>query len=65
MVRYLKIGRIMSDMQHFQQPYNLIAVDEIQSFVWSLFQTLSSSTGRSHAQAADEQYNRSLMLEPR
>lgn len=65
MVRYLKIGRIMSDMQHFQQPYNLIAVDEIQSFVWTLFQTLSSRTSRSHAQAADEQYNRSLMLEPR
>lgn len=65
MVRYLKIGRIMSDMQHFQQPYNLIAVDEIQSFIWTLFQTLSSRTDRSHAQTADEQYNRSLMLEPR
>lgn len=66
MVRYVKIGRIMSEMEHFQQPYNLAVVDEIQTFLSELLRTLESAQGQSNgAQAGDELYRRSLMLEPR
>ncbi|WFD34208.1 Ras guanine nucleotide exchange factor bud5 [Malassezia cuniculi] len=66
MVRYLKIGRIISEMQHFQQPYNLVMVIEIQAFLCELFRTLSNvRSTNSNPQAGDELYRRSLMLEPR
>lgn len=60
--RYVKVSRIIGDLQRYQTPYNLIEVPEIQTYLRS---ALASIQGGGGERAADELYRRSLLLEPR
>lgn len=57
--KYMKLSRIVSDLQKFQVPFNLVEVVEIQSFLHAVL------TKGSQASGPEELYNRSLALEPR
>jgi hypothetical protein len=59
--KYVKMSRIIGDLQRFQQPYALLEVAEIQKFLQEL---LCSSHGN-NSLTAEELYRRSLRLEPR
>ncbi|KAN0063345.1 Ras guanine nucleotide exchange factor bud5 [Thecaphora frezii] len=60
--KYVKISRIISEMQRFQVPYNLVEVLEIQNYLRMVLNDVSSGSG---GLGADDLYRRSLLLEPR
>ncbi|KDN46617.1 ras GEF [Tilletiaria anomala UBC 951] len=60
--RYVKVSRIIGELQRYQVPYNLVEVPEIQSFLRSVLAAVKGGGGGS---AAEELYRRSLLLEPR
>lgn len=61
--KYVKMSRIIGDLQRFQTPYNLSEVPEIQEFLQTMLE--SSSQSGKNAVTAEELYRRSLRLEPR
>uniref|UniRef100_V5EW22 Guanyl nucleotide exchange factor Sql2 n=2 Tax=Kalmanozyma brasiliensis (strain GHG001) TaxID=1365824 RepID=V5EW22_KALBG len=60
--KYVKISRIMGEVQRFQVPYNLVEVPEMQNF---LKRALDDVQGAQGGRGADDLYRRSLLLEPR
>lgn len=60
--KYVKMSRIIGDLQRFQVPYNLQEVPEIQAYLQAALNEVSSGRG---AGSADDLYRRSLLLEPR
>ncbi|PWN32833.1 ras GEF, partial [Meira miltonrushii] len=61
--KYVKMSRIIGDLQRFQTPYNLSEVAEIQEYLQTMLE--SSSQSGKNAVTAEELYRRSLRLEPR
>lgn len=61
--KYVKMSRIIGDLQRFQTPYNLSEVPEIQEYLQTMLE--SSSQSGKNAVTAEELYRRSLRLEPR
>ncbi|MBW0504237.1 hypothetical protein O181_043952 [Austropuccinia psidii MF-1] len=57
--RYRKMTKIISEIERFQAPYNLVEVPEIIKFIKLSINSLS------HEGSADSLYQRSLRLEPR
>ncbi|PWZ00756.1 ras GEF [Testicularia cyperi] len=60
--KYVKISRIVGEVQRFQVPYNLVEVAEMQKF---LQRALDDVQGGNGGRGADDLYRRSLLLEPR
>ncbi|EPQ26580.1 uncharacterized protein PFL1_06906 [Pseudozyma flocculosa PF-1] len=60
--KYVKISRIINEMQRFQAPFNLVEVPEIQSYLRTALNDVTSGSG---GLGADDLYRRSLLLEPR
>ncbi|UZJ56729.1 hypothetical protein CBS101457_006049 [Exobasidium rhododendri] len=60
--KYVKMSRIIGDLQRFQVPYNLVEVPEIQSYLQTVLNELQQGKVGG---TADDLYRRSLMLEPR
>ncbi|GAK63349.1 Ras GEF [Moesziomyces antarcticus] len=60
--KYVKISRIVGEVQRFQVPYNLVEVKEMQKF---LQRALDDVQGAQGGRGADDLYRRSLLLEPR
>ena len=60
--KYVKISRIVSEMQRFQVPFNLVEVPEMQSFLKAALDDVRAGNG---GLGADDLYRRSLLLEPR
>ncbi|TKY86674.1 hypothetical protein EX895_004314 [Sporisorium graminicola] len=60
--KYIKISRIVGEVQRFQVPYNLVEVPEMQKFLKSALDDVQGAQG---GRGADDLYRRSLLLEPR
>ncbi|GAC96461.1 hypothetical protein PHSY_004041 [Pseudozyma hubeiensis SY62] len=60
--KYVKISRIVGEVQRFQVPYNLVEVPEMQRFLRSALEDVQGAQG---GRGADDLYRRSLLLEPR
>lgn len=60
--KYVKISRIVGEVQRFQVPYNLVEVPEMQKFLKSALDDVQGAQG---GRGADDLYRRSLLLEPR
>lgn len=60
--KYVKMSRIIGDLQRFQLPYNLLEVPEIQNYLELTLNDVQRGKG---AGTADDLYRRSLLLEPR
>ncbi len=60
--KYIKISRIVGEVQRFQVPYNLVEVPEMQKFLKG---ALADVQGAQGGRGADDLYRRSLLLEPR
>ena len=60
--KYVKMSRIIGDLQRFQVPYSLVEVPEIQSHLQVILNEVQQGKG---AGSADDLYRRSLLLEPR
>ncbi|SPO24700.1 probable guanyl nucleotide exchange factor Sql2 [Ustilago trichophora] len=60
--KYIKISRIVGEVQRFQVPYNLVEVPEMQKFLKSALNDVQGAQG---GRGADDLYRRSLLLEPR
>lgn len=60
--KYIKMSRIIGDLQRFQVPYNLMEVPEIQNFLRAV---LADVQGGGGGMTTDDLYRRSLLLEPR
>lgn len=54
-----KMSRIVTDLQRFQEPYNLIEVGEIQAYL------SNALDGLQHGGDVSSLYRQSLVLEPR
>lgn len=61
--KYVKMSRIIGDLQRFQTPYHLSEVTEIQDYLYNVLE--SSSQSGKNCVTAEELYRRSLRLEPR
>lgn len=60
--KYVKMSRIIGDLQRFQVPYTLVEVPEVQQY---LRNTLDNEQKGANPVTADDLYRRSLRLEPR
>ncbi|SNX83382.1 probable guanyl nucleotide exchange factor Sql2 [Melanopsichium pennsylvanicum] len=60
--KYIKISRIVGEVQRFQVPYNLVEVPEMQKFLRGVLDEVQGAQG---GRGADDLYRRSLLLEPR
>ncbi|CDW94929.1 hypothetical protein [Sporisorium scitamineum] len=60
--KYIKISRIVGEVQRFQVPYHLVEVPEMQKFLKSALDDVQGAQG---GRGADDLYRRSLLLEPR
>lgn len=60
--KYIKISRIVGEVQRFQVPYNLVEVPEMQRFLKNVLDDVQGGHG---GRGADDLYRRSLLLEPR
>ncbi|PWN45489.1 ras GEF [Ceraceosorus guamensis] len=59
--KYVKMSRIIGDLQRFQLPYTLLEVQECQSYLNKVL----ASVQQAGAGGAEDLYRRSLLLEPR
>ncbi|KAL4399531.1 Ras guanine nucleotide exchange factor Bud5 [Malassezia pachydermatis] len=64
-VRCQKLGRMVEDLQRFQQPYLFQRVPQIQAFLSRVRKNGGAETTSDYGLAAEQLYQRSLQLEPR
>lgn len=66
--KYVKMSRIIGELQRFQQTYNLLEIPEIQNYLKTVLNEVGNGNigiGGGSGNAADDLYRRSLYLEPR
>jgi len=56
--KYLRMSRIIADVQRFQQPYSLLEIQEIQDYLQVQLETTNSK-------GANDLYRLSCILEPK
>lgn len=59
--KYVKMSRIIGDLQRFQMPYTLLEVQECQAYLHKVL----AGVQQAGAGGAEDLYRRSLLLEPR
>lgn len=64
--KYVKMSRIIGELQRFQLPYNLIEVTEIQNYLNYVLENVGDSNNSNGGMGvAEDLYRKSLLLEPR